>query len=221
MSFLRFMNKVKNLNNITDKMQSSDDNYNKNMSIFPSINILTKEDIQRMKEIKEKSSITIEVEIGKFKPAMKFQKPDELSDIEFVKCLENCLISLRRASVIHDSNLNISFIGKRKLDHVRYSVRKSFEEKNTRPEELEYIDFETAKNWCPKGYHVYDVITGEIVYSNFLDVKEDKCNNKYENMWESLKKKIYLIYGKSRNVNIPCQTVLDIIHDLEKEYKDE
>ena len=194
------------------------------MSIFPVISIPTKEDFQRMKEIKEKSSITIEVEIGKFKPAMKFQKPDEMSDIEFVKCLENCLLSLRRASVIHDSNLTVSFIGKRKLDHVRYSVRKSFEEKNEREEELEYVDLEYAKNWCPKGYHVYDVITGEVVYSNFLDVKEEVCNNKYENMWKALKRDLYRLIGKNQNrfSRLSCESILDIMKELEKEeLKDE
>lgn len=191
------------------------------MSIFPLINIPTKEDFQRMKKIKEKSSITIEVGLGNFQPAMTFKKPCEMSDIEFVQCLENCFISLRRTSFLNDMKLTYTFSEKRCLDNVRYSVRKSFEEKNIRPEELEYIDLETAKNWCPKGYHVYDVITGEIVYSNFLDVKEEVCNNKYENMWGSLKKKLYLIYGKSRNVNIPCHTILDIIHDIEKEHKDE
>lgn len=146
----------------TDKKQ-------KYYEVFPYIDfgIPTKKEKE---EVRKKSSIGIEIE-----------NFDKLSNIERVKSVEKLCELMRNE---YHSKISVS---DDYLDDVRFTVRKSFEEK----EKDFYTDFETAQLSCPVGYCVFDVITGECVYVKEKSIydykKETEEGMKYKEMWNKLK----------------------------------
>lgn len=132
---------------------------------------------------KKKNAVSIEIEDF-----------DKLSDLEQVKLLEKYLTSLRKEF----PNIKIND-DKEFLKNVRFTVRKSFEEK----EKDFYTDFETAELSCPVGYCVFDVLTGNCVYvkeKSIYDFKnEAKEGMKYKKAWNELHKHVQTQFDKLRN----------------------
>lgn len=144
-------------------------------STFPYLDFTIPSTIPDKKEKTKPHGITLEI------PGI-----EKMSNIEKVKAIEK-IAELMRKEFGGPINVSDDY-----LKDVRFTVRKSFEEK----EKDFYTSLETAQLSCPVGYSVFDVITGECVYvkeKSIYDFKKEA--EQYKEMWDNLKSYINFLYS--------------------------
>lgn len=137
---------------------------------------------------------------------------EKMSNIEKVKAIEK-IAELMRKEFGRPIKVSDDY-----LKDVRFTVRKSFEEK----EKDFYTDFETAKSACPVDYSVFDVLTGECIYTKEKSIydlkKESEEGMKYKEMWDNLKDDIHYCINNSSYIETSAYLiVLHKMEELEKE----